>query len=315
MTKTYVEYLIEDLRRTTENEEFSELVGIPNRDFLRYMNDAQFRIHSLIVNKHPQVFLKDKIFNDTVGRRDYDIPFDAHLDNQISDVKYREGVTFDYYRLKPDVISNDTNNERNSFSGTPHRYFRRSGKVMLDNTPKQRGSLMITYVGTVPRLDLRRGQVSEVTIDESTRTITSLRLDTVTQQIDANALTRTTRICFVDDEGNIQMSNIRITEVDTTTGIISVHSDHVFEEGETISVGDYVTAGPLSTTHIPLDSVVERYVMSYATTKILQQEGSEELVPEAQTLAQMEADIVASYADISDDFIEIPDINNEDWYT
>lgn len=312
MTKTYVGYLIEDLRRTTENEEFSELVGIPNRDFLRYMNDAQFRIHSLIVNKHPQVYIKDKVFTSTQGIREYDIPFDAHLDNQISNVMFRE-ATYSNYRLKPDVIANNTINDTNTYARTPSRYYRRSGKVILDVAPQCPGVLTVTYVRSVPKLDLRRGQVSAVTLGTD-NTITTLTLDTVTQQIDADALTRTTRICVVDDEGNINMSNIRITAVNATTGEVSVHSDHVFEDGETISIGDYITVGPLSSTHIQLDPVVERYVMSYATTKILQQEGSEELVPEANTLGQMEADIVASYADISDDFTEIVDINDDDWY-
>lgn len=312
MVKTYIEYLIEDLRRSTENEEFSELVGIPNRDFLRYMNDAQHRIHSMIVNKHPQVFIKDKTYTNVQGQREFAIPFDAHLGNQISNVKYKDSTGFDYYRLKPDVISNNTIDQKNSLVGLPCRYFRRSGKLILDNTPRSQGTLVMTYVATVPKLDLRRGQVSAVTLD--TDTITNLTLNVVSQQIDTDALTRTTRVCIVDDEGNIKMSNIRISGVDIATGIVTIHPDHVFEDGETISVGDYIVSGPLSTTHIQLDSVVERYVMSYCTTKILQQEGSEELVPEAQTLAQMEQDIVASYADISDDFVEIADINDDDWY-
>jgi hypothetical protein len=62
-----------------------------------------------------------------------------------------------------------------------------------------------------------------------------------------------------------------------------------------------------------LDDIVERYLIAYATFKILQRDSNiTDLGTQQQVLLEMENEIVAAYADVSDDIVEIPEIISED---
>jgi len=308
----YIKYIIDDLRRSTENEEFSSQIGIPDIDFLRYLNDAQKRIHSLIVNKHSQIFLVDE-YIDIPGKQEFvDLPFDIHLGNKISDVKWSTVTNGnDYFtRLYPMYQAN-----RNTrYEGYPNEYLRKAGKLFLYPIPQNSGTLKMTYVKTVRDVALRAGIVSSVDIIGST--INNLTLNIISDEIDADELNKVTRVCLVDDEGNIKASNIRITGINESTGEVNIHPSHQLKATDLIEVGDYIVPGKYASTHSELDPIIERYIMSYCSVKILQQEGSNELAEEMNTLQALEQDIVDSYADISDDIIEIPDIisGDDEWY-
>ena len=88
---------------------------------------------------------------------------------------------------------------------------------------------------------------------------------------------------------------------------------HTAEEGESISVGDYVVGGKDTTTHSELPRNVERYLIAYCAWKILKRDSSVDSQEAVQELLQMENDIVESYAVISDDVQYIPLINEEEW--
>ena len=125
----------------------------------------------------------------------------------------------------------------------------------------------------------------------------------------------------VDKYGNIKMENVLI-EGSTTSATydltLTVDSSFEFENGETIAVDDYVISGGYATTHLPdeLGPEVERYIQAYVEYKILARDSSVDSQEAFQVLAEIEDDIIGSYADISDDTMEIPDINNdqEDWW-
>jgi len=66
-----------------------------------------------------------------------------------------------------------------------------------------------------------------------------------------------------------------------------------------------------------MDELVERYLISYATFKILQRDSNiSDLSVQQNVLLEMENDIVDGYAEMSDDITEIPTIISEDddWY-
>jgi hypothetical protein len=175
------------------------------------------------------------------------------------------------------------------------------------------GQLRITYVEKLPKLDLKRGSVASVTLDTSARTITSLFLDVSTDSVDAALTGNVTRVSFCDEEGNVTMSNVKVTLINSSTGEVTVDPAFVYDEGETISVADRITVGKFSNTHVMLDDIVERYLIAYATFKILQRDSNiTDLGTQQQVLLEMENEIVAAYADVSDDIVEIPEIISED---
>jgi len=60
--------------------------------------------------------------------------------------------------------------------------------------------------------------------------------------------------------------------------------------------------------------MVERYLIAYASWKILKRDSSIDSQEAMGELAQMESDIIEAYADVEDDITEIPVIDEDfDW--
>jgi hypothetical protein len=315
MTSRYISYLIEDVRLSTENTDFSDTIGIKDTEFLRFLNDGQQRIQNTIVQQHPQVFLKEKTVSVTGDQEAYSLPIDAYLGNKVSQVEFNPQSTGKeyFYPLRPASLF-----ERDSGSnGDPIKYIRQTGKILLIPIPDASvGQLRYNYVQKLPRLALRRGSVSSVTLDSNTNTVTALSLDVSTDSVDTNELSKWTRVSIVDEEGNVKMKNIKVTNVDGSTGVVSVDPSFSYEDGETIGVGNYIVEGSYSSTHVLLDEMVERYLIAYATFKILQRDSNiTDLQVQQNVLLEMESEIAEAYAEISDDIMEIPQIisYDDDW--
>ena len=303
-----VDYIIEDVREHTENQEFSESEGLSDNEFIRFLNDAQYRIHSLIVQQHPAVFIEEKEVDIVAGQESYSLPSDIHMGNKVSMVEYSStGDSDDYYVLKPTPMRN----RMSGVDGDPAYYIRKSGKILLAPVPTGSGKLRISYVRGLPVLAQRSASVATAVL--TTDSITSLACNVSTDEVDSTTLNKSHFITVVDREGEVKMHGIEIDSVDASTGIVSVTSGFTFEPGETIDVGDYIVTGKYSTTHPQLDLMVERYLISYASWKILKRDSSIDSTEAMQELASMEEEIVAAYADIDDDITEIPEINEDDW--
>lgn len=311
MTNRYVAHLITDVRDSTENTDFSDTIGIKDAEFLRYLNDAQHRIHNLLIQQHPSVFLVEKEYSIVNDQEEYSLPLDCFAGNKVTQVEYSPTSSDnDYYPLRPASLYNRSKGTK----GDPSFYIRKSGKVLLLPVPNSSsGKLKITYVQKMPQLDLRRGTVSNVVLDSTTNTITTLELDVSTDVVDGTTLAKYTRLTIVDEEGNIKMKNVKFTEANAGTGVVTIDPSFTYETGETISVGDYVVAGPISSTHSQLDSMIERYLIAYVSFKIFQRDSNvTDLQVQQSILGTLESEIVESYQEISDDITEIPVINNND---
>lgn len=324
----YVKYIIDQVRRETENEEVSEFIGIQDSEFLQYLNDAQHRLQSKIVAKHPSVFVEETVISVVSGQEAYSLPSDAFLGNKVSNVEFSStGNDQDYYNLEEISLKR----RRPGSSGDPSKYIRKSGKLLLAPIPTS-GKIRLNYVKRIPELDLRRGIVSgyflcsdpsyttQTTCENATETWATpsdlssgavLTLNSSELLTSTTDLTEHQYICIVDKDGNMKMKNIPLSTVVDVNSLIL--GSHTAEEGESISVGDYVVGGKDTTTHSELPRNVERYLIAYCAWKILKRDSSVDSQEAVQELLQMENDIVESYAVISDDVQYIPLINEEEW--
>lgn len=317
----YVSYLIDDVRQSTENTDFSDTVGIKDAEFLRFLNDAQYRIHNLITQLHPSVFLTEYTTAIVADQEAYTLPAKAFIGNKVTQVEYtsqRSGTQY-FYPLRPGALyERSAGPNTRSGIGAPSKYIRKAGQILLTPIPTSNsGNLRITYTHKLPKLDLRRGSVASATLDTNTNTITTLFMDVSTDAIDSTELGKFTRLSICDEEGNVQMSNIKYTAINSATGEVTVDPAFTFETGETITAGNFVVAGAYSSTHISLDELVERYLIAYTTLKILQRDSNvTDLAVQQSVLLEMESDILAAYSEVSDDIMEIPDIISDDdsWY-
>ena len=213
----YIQKIIDQVRKQTENEEFSDFVGIQDSEFVQYINDAQHRLQGLIAAQHPRVFLDEYIIDIVSGNESYNLPTDTFLNNKVHNVEYSStGNNDDYYTLEQTTLK-----RRNSgITGSPSHYIRMAGKILLSPQPTGSGKVRVTYVKKVKELDLRGGLVSGT--DQSTATTTyitntisssdrwKIYLDYSAYTPKLDSLREHNYISVVDKEGNSIVKNIEI---------------------------------------------------------------------------------------------------------
>lgn len=303
-----IDELIKEVRLETENEDVTDTTGIKDKEFVRYLNDAQDRIHSLIVKQHNKIFLVEKEIDAIKGTYEYSLPKDIHMSNMVAAVEYSDTRDEDdYYELESAPLSYRTSEE-----GSPSYYIRKNGKILLSPAPNEAGKIRISYIRKPRRLAKRAASIASVTTSGSS--ITSLFLDVSTNTIDSEALSRYNYFTVVDRDGEVLMSGVEFDAINTTTGEVTITSGFEFESGETIPVGAYIVPGKYSSTHTALPESVERYLKAYCAWKIMKRDSSVDYSEQQEELLAMESEIVDAYADISDDIHRIPEINEDDWW-
>jgi hypothetical protein len=311
----YLADLIAETRDHTENSEFSDTIGIQDSEFIRFINDGQARLHSLIVQQHMNAFLKEVEVPVVNNQEAYAYPKDIYLNSRVTQIMYKHTADDEnFFPLKPSHLIN----RRPGQEGRPNRYIRQANTFLINPVPTGAGAgaeLKISYTKEIPRLDLRRARVGSVTLDTSARTITALSLNVSTETIDIDPIQKYNFFCIVDKNGVQKMTCIPYDSIDTTTGDVTIEAGFQFDNGETIEVGDYLVPGKNSTTHSEFPGSVERYLIAYAGWKILRRDSSVDFQDQQLELQEMEAEIVAAYADLLDDIYEVPLVNDDiDWF-
>lgn len=294
-----VERIIERARRETENEEFGDSYGISDEECLDYINDAQDRVYSEIVKTHSKFFLKEYIANVVSGAELMSLPSKIYLGN-ISLYEYSlTGNAQDYYRLKPASIL-----ERASVTGTPCFYIRKNKQILFAPIPQSNGSIRISYTEKLPRLDKRRAKVLSVTT--SGTNITSLFLDT-SEILDRTNLMKENYFSVVNSDGDAVMFGVPFTDINESTGEVTLDTTWDFDTGETIAAGNYLVQGQFSTNKSELETICERYLSAYLRNEMYDRDANQPGTSnQTSKMTDMLSDIVGSFQDNTDDVVEVP---------
>lgn len=299
--------LLSQIRRQTENEEYDlDNLGISDDEIIQYINDAQYNLQALVVNKHPRAFINEVIIP-VDGSESYALPTDCFLGNKVHNVEYSpSGSSEDYYPLEQETIKSRVS----GVDGSPTKYIRMSGKILLTPQPTTGGSLRVNYVQRLKELDKRQAKITQSATVSSSGTF-----DIVTDEVLSyvKGLQNEEYICIVDKKGHSIVKNI---EIDSLNNFTITCKAHTLAEGEPINIpaGSFIVGGLDTTTHSGLDISVERYLISYAAFKILKRDSSVDSAEAAQELSAMIQEIVSSYSLITDDVEFIPQLNSwEDW--
>lgn len=297
----YVQYIINQVRKQTENEEVTDFTGIQDSEFIQYINDAQHSLQAAIVAQHPRVFTKEVVLDVVSGQEKYDIPSDCYLKNKIHNVEFSlDGRDENYYSLNEDTIKSRIAGT----TGSPVNYIRISGKILLLPQPTT-GKIRITYVRRVPELDLRRALVSSATS-------TYIGLNNSVMLTEVDSLSEHEYVCVVDKKGDIIARDIPVSSISST--VIAFDNYVPSEEDEQIQAGHYVVGGRNTSTHGEFDDSVERYIIAYCAWKILKRDSSVDSQEAMQELSVMLQDIIKSYAMVSDDVQYVPNLHSwDDW--
>lgn len=295
--------LINQIRKQSENTEFSDTTGIGDDEIIQYINDAQHRLQTVILSQHPAVFLTESVMSSVARQEVYDLPSNSYLANKVTNVEYSStGNALDYLPLQLGNLKN----RASGVYGCPVYYIRQSGQLILAPIPDtSSGSLRITYVKKIDQVDIRRGVVSSVTLTGSNVTLLIGDLS-ATIPLDITALSATDYICIVDRYGNVKMRNLPVLSLDSSTGELEIDSDFAFSTGETLAIGDYIVAGQDTTSHGEFERNCERYVLSYASWRLMKRDSSVDSVEANSELNEMEREIAAAYAEVNDDVVSVP---------
>jgi hypothetical protein len=291
-----LELLIEQSRQETENNEFTDSTGLPDSEFIRYANMAQERLQHLFCQARPLLFSKEKLIDVVSQQEEYSLPSDIFLNNKIILVEYTvTGQSKDNYVLKQAKLQ-----ERISFPvGHPSFYIRKSGTILLVPTPDQsNGKIRLTYVKRLNKLDIRRAKISAVTTSGSS--ITSLTLDN-TALIDVDELNKFQYFSVVDTDGNQTMRNIKFTNIDDSTGVVTVDGSFSFESGETIAANNYIVSNKFSCNTSELPDECERYIVEYMNWKTMKRDSNSDSQELSQELQMIEQELVDSFSEPHDD--------------
>ena len=304
-----VSQLINQIRKQTENEEVSDFTGIQDSEFIQYLNDAQYMIQAAIAHQHPSVFTKETTIDAIADQEKYNLPDDCYLNNKVYNVEYSPtGEEDDFYVLEQDTIK-----RRNpGVSGSPVKYIRLSGQILLTPQPQTGGKIRINYVQRLRELDKRSAKVlSDVTVSPSAQF--TISLDQNTFSTETESLQEHDFICVVDKLGNNVVKNIEIVSVAANQIVCKAHSIDA-EDISTIPAGSFIVGGRFTTTHSDLSKESERYLIAYSAWKILKRDSSVDSSEAVQELETMANELVKTYALISDDIQFIPQLNSwDDW--
>lgn len=296
----YIGELIEEVRRDAENEDTS---SISSEDFLRYFNYGQQELQALILAEKATIFQEVVDIDLVVNQAEYTIPDNVWLGESIVDVKVSQSSD------ERDLVEiREISESRRSFdTGAPKAYTRRAGKIYLTPVPdRSQGFLRVVYERELDSLDLRRGTIEAVTVAAGSITANTLDLDVATDDATRLGAVADKYLCVCDKDGAPTAYNIPFTSYNSSSGLFT-HLIHALGTGEAVAVGDYVTVGKYSTTHLTkLNSkIVERYLQLYVGLKIFRRDSNNDASEQADELASLKKQIVESYQSIREDEGEI----------
>jgi len=314
-----IDRLIKQIRRQTENQDVGLNFGITEDEFIQYLNDAQERLQSLIVANHQSVFVAEELYDAQRGVQEYALPEDAYMDNKIVTVEYSENGNEDnFYHLKQSTL-----NRRTTYSEAhPFSYIRRSGNLLLQPTPNLGGVIRLNYIRKIDRLDRIIGKIqffnadTERDPDTGRFFFSTFRLNTTDGDcpLDLDVLDDICEISIVGKDGKRKLS-MEVDGFNSSTGEFNFDTFPSFTEDSglfEVEPGDFIVEGIRTAAQSELPDMCERYLIAYASWKILKRDSSTDSAEQSVELVQMEQEIVASFADVDDDILCIPLINL-DW--
>ncbi len=310
----YINALINEVRESTENEDYDDSSGISEEEIVKFINQGQNRLHSRIVSSNTSIFVEEQIEVLVANQPSYTLDFKALIGNKVVSAEYSyDSNLINYSPL--DLVS--VHSRELGATGTPSAYFVRAGAVFLSPIPNtSTGSLRITYTRKLKSLDKRRGSVGAVTLNSGTSKVTNLEIDYVNgEAIDSTQLSKNTRFCVVDKYGTIKMENILLSSIDSSVSFdakLSVDTSFTYKTGETIAIGDFIIPGEYASSHLELGQEVERYIQTFTEWKLLKRDSSIDSSEAIKELGELERDIIDLYAASSDDIVAIPQIG--DWW-
>jgi hypothetical protein len=285
-----LESLITKARLQSNNSDYSSSQGNPQSLFEMYANEAQDNLQTQIINNYPQEFVEFYEKAITTHTEFVTVPDDIFSNNRIISVEYSHtGDSKDYFPLNPRTVKERLSNQ----SSYPSFYIRISDKIYLNPIPST-GKVRIAYYR---ELDDIKVPTTTVFGTPSGSTITS-----------ASNIGLQEYLCVSNRFGEVLLRGAKIANVSGTTITVFGNVADYLVSGVTLAnlAGQNITIGKYTTTHSKLPKICERYLITYMAKRALAKDSSSQAGIEDGELARMEAQILESFAQPTEDVYTIP---------
>lgn len=288
----YIGDIIASQRFDTRN---SDSDAISDAQFLRYNNQAQRYLYSLISLSYSYAFENEITTSIVAGQGAYTVNDKLAFGTRITTVYYIPDTANPSYRYR---LSPTPKRYGVLQTGTRPRYYRRrGGQVILEPTPTSSvGSLVIVYERDLDTLDLRRGRINGT---PSGTTIDLTHPSGAPTTADEALFVQNAYVCISDSYGNPLLYNGVISSYDSGTDVLTLAAnvDTYLVDGVVLAdlADQYVTIGKYTSTHSSLPNQADDFFVEYVNRKVHGVDSSDEIVPATGMMRELLDAIIESY--------------------
>ncbi len=298
-----LEQLITIARELSGNTRYDTDSGVSQNVFVQYFNTAQDSLLKQVVNLKSKYLLKTSDAISVVsGQETYSYPYDLYIQN-IDTIRWSNNTSNAYFQTLSKCVPKE---KVTSSLGFPYGYILEKDGYHL-NPPINTGYLYLDYIQTLPRLQVKNGAVTAVTLNGS-NVLSALTVSTSGAYSTA-AINDDYYLCVVDKHGIQKARNIEYTS--ETAGVFTLSSQTLGDD-QTIAVGDYITIGK-NTSNLPSwPDICESFLIDFVVYSAKYGDSSKWSAEAKQYMTDAFLLLSGSFATPSDDLCEIP-ITNYDY--
>ncbi len=295
------DHIVRTARARSGNRDFDRNRGVPQRDFVQYLNDAQARIYNLILQTRSSLYQKQAYASTTANSPFVPLPSsDVYLSHNLVTVMYsHNGNPINYAPLDLRTVRQEV-----SVAGYPDSYFLLEDQIVLSPYPSSGtlNAIKMTYQKVIPNLDVRRALVSahglsSITLTDDATLIRETEDDLSQGWVDY--------ISVVDRDGVQLATSIPVTSYNSTTRIISCTLTAA-QNAAITNGSSYVVFGKNTTTNSQLPDICERYLTEYTVLRAQMGNGNRESMDTSPVLQAIEKEIVDAIEELEEDIFMIP---------
>jgi hypothetical protein len=291
MALRYVGLQIAQARSETGETDYTDDNGVPQSVFVQALKEGVIHCQNALYLAAPQIFDVIGYLDAVIDQVEYDLPENAFLGSALAAVEFSaSGENTDYYRLNLIDYAYRVGGSGNPSGFTPYG----DNKMIVDPAcASTGGQFRFPYGANLDEPALRIGKVASATKDVAMENYLTIVLEN-DSTLDGDTLSENEYVCLNDKDGVVKYYNAHYSAYDSTTKTLTLDTDTSVEDG-TIAVGDYVTAGKYSTTHIKLAPVAEPILLAFMRRRAYLEKSSDDRASEEDNIAAFTKEMVAVY--------------------
>lgn len=291
MALRYVGLQISQAREETGETDYSTTNGVPQSVPLQALREAVIHCQNSLYLAYPKIFDVITEIDAVAGQSEYDLPANTYLGSSIASAEYsKDGDSENFLQLSLIDFG-----YRLGGTGYPSSFIPYGdAKIIVDPAPSLAGgSFRIAHSAHLDEPDLRRGKIKTITKDGPMTNYVSIELED-DSILDEDAIALHEYLCVNDKDGVVKYYNANFTSYDASSNTLTLAASTPVSAG-TIAIGDYITLGKYTTTHVKLDRIADPVIMAFVRRRFYLSKSSEDVKNEEDNIAAFTKEMVAAY--------------------